>query len=165
MSDWFITDDDCLQCCRPDTTSDTPTFSFVQISAFVVEDNGKENWWVSSGTINVADYSEAEILSALKFFGYEDMADFVQQNTPDGQEIDANNQLIAEMLFEIDAITEFNESCHSVRNDAVRRVAEITGLDLEKYLEKESLSQRIQDAEEKASLSESGKNIGIDRTR
>ena len=173
MSNWFITDDDCLQCCKRNPDIDPDSYEFVQIIGFEGHIDGKPFWRVSQATIDIKDFSEEDILNALGFFGYEDMDDFVYRNAPDWDvvykedgTIDKVNspsyiidyQLIAEMLFEMDALTEYAGDEFRSWNDAVQRIADITGLDLAFFKENTiSLDQRIQAAEERKTPAVPGK--------
>ena len=175
MSEWFITDDDCLQCCRRNPDIDPDSYSFVQIISFPGHVDGKPFWRVSEATIDVSDFSDDDIQKALNFFGYEDLDDFVHQNAPDWNivykedgSIDKINspsyiidyQLIAEMLFEMDALTEYAGDKFPSWNEAVQRIADITNLDLGGYKEhKKSLDERIREAAQKADAVPSGNEI------
>lgn len=161
--EWFITDDDCLQCCCRHPDIDPDSYEFVQIIGFDGHVDGKPFWVVAHANINVKDFTEKDIQSALNYFDYEDMDDFVYQNAPDWNvvyhedgSIDKENspsyiidyQLIAEMLFETDALAHYCESEHSSWNDAVKCISQITGMDLSAYLEtKKGLDEQIQSAQ------------------
>lgn len=122
MNDWFITDDDCLQHCRPIPVTDPTRFEFVQINSYPGHVDGTPFWQVAHGTIHIHDdYSDAEIQDMRAFYGYSDDAVLT-------------DQIIAEMFFETE-VQEYAESEHSSWNAAVARVAEITGLNLDQYLE------------------------------
>lgn len=148
---WFITDDDCLQCCRCDLALYPSVFELVQINSYPGHIDGKPFYQVAHAHIDMKDYTQNEILDALGAYGYKDMDDFVFQNSPtneylyfpDGSLDRANSpsyiidyQLIAEMLFELEA-QEYVENEYSSWNDAVMGVSNITGLDLQGYLDKE----------------------------
>lgn len=149
MSQWFCTDNDCLQHCRPTPVIDPEHYDFVQINHFP----NYPYYLVSQGTIDLKTYSQEDILSALNSFGYKDMDDFVFQNTAtqefvykeDGT-LDRENspsyiidyQLIAEMLFEEQSL-ELVTSTHYSWDQAVSQVEQITGLNLEHQKDHELL--------------------------
>ena len=167
MSEWFITDPDCLQCCRPVPVAKPDYYEFVEIIGLPGHVDGKPFWMVAHADINVKECAEEEIHSALNFFGYDDLKDFVLQNSPEdscvfalteGSQIPESiidYQLIAEMIFETDALAHYCESEHPSWNSAVKCIAGITGLDLSEYLEKNKakpkLTDRIQEAKTKES--------------
>lgn len=150
MSEWFITDDDCLQCCRPIPEIDPDRYEFVQVNRLPGNENSKALYEIAQAVIDIKNYSEEEILGALNFFGYEDMDDFVFQNAtsdewvylPDGS-LDRENspsyvidyQLIAEMLFEMKSLEEYGDRSYISWNEAVERINKITGFDFEKERE------------------------------
>lgn len=168
MSDWFITDPDCLQCCRPVPVAKPDYYEFAEIIGLPGHVAGKPFWMVAHAEIDVKKCTEEEIHSALNFFGYDDLEDFVLQNSPENSCIFAgpegnqipdsiiDYQLIAEMIFETDALAHYCESEHASWNDAVKCIAGITDLDLSEYLEKKkakpSLTDRIREAEKKEPL-------------
>jgi hypothetical protein len=118
---------------------------------------------VSHGTIDMSEYTEEELQDFLNAYGYEDLDDFVIQNSPDDDflyrkdgTVDRtlspsyliNYQLLAEMVFETEnqeyVIEEFTSW-----NDAVTHIAKTTGMDLTAYLKQKSLDEQIQTAAEK----------------
>lgn len=164
-SEWFVTDDDCLQCCRPLPAANPQVFDLVQINSFAGHIDGAPFYQVAKALIDVSEYTEDEILDALGTYGYKDMDDFVLQNSPNEEFIyhedgtlDRENspgyiieyQLIAEMLFELEAQEYVQEEFRSW-NDAVNCVSEITGMDLSNYHEEP----------ERPSLSEDSLLFGI----
>lgn len=151
MSEWFITDNDCLQCCRPEPNnfSDKEYFEFVQINSYPGHVDGKPFYQVSHSTIFPGEYTEAEVLDALTCYGYSDMDDFVLQNHPDGEFVYNEDgslnrmlspdykiqwQLIAEMFFEMEN-QEYVEHEFDNWNDAVSCICSIVDLDLYEYYE------------------------------
>lgn len=150
-SEWFITDDDCLQCCRPIPAIDPQQYELVQINSYDGRGDDDPVFQTTHAIIDLKDYTDEEILSVLNAYGYKDMDDFVFQNSPteeflyhaDGT-LDRENspsyiieyQLIAEMLFETENY-EYADREFSSWNEAVARIAQITGLDLSECLEKE----------------------------
>lgn len=170
MSEWFVTDDDYLQCCRPLPEVSPAAFEFVQIIGLPGHVDGKPFWIVAHAEISVADYTEVEIQSALNFYGYDNKEDFISQNSPDKayfEEQPFHTQLIAEMLFEIDALPHYGESEHSSWNDAVMCVAGLTQLELSSYMEtaKPSLADQIRCAEGRITsfVDDSSKDIEASR--
>ena len=149
MSQWFCTDNDCLQHCRPTPTIDPEYYDFVQINHFP----NYPYYLVSQGTIDLKSYSEEDILSALNSFGYKDMDDFVFQNTASQEFVYKEDgtlnrehspsyiidyQLIAEMLFEEQSL-ELVTGTHYSWDQAVSQVEQITGLNLEPQKDHELL--------------------------
>lgn len=151
-SEWFMTDDDCLQHCRCHPAIDPQRYELVQINSFPGHLDGKPFYQVSHAIINVKEYGEDEILDALGAYGYKDMDDFVFQNATTNEflykedgTLDRDNspayiidyQLIAEMLFELDS-QEYTKAGRTFDwNEAVDRVGKITGQDLQIYHERE----------------------------
>jgi len=161
MSEWFITDDDCVQCCRPVPDAAPNTFEFFEIHSFDGHIDGKPFFVVSNAMINAKDYSEEEILSTLNSYDFEDLQDFVMGNFPENEtasfindskavaEKAYSSHVLAEMLFEMDSLLHYSESEHSSWNDAVRHIANKTGLDLAAFLKPEkniALSEKITSA-------------------
>ena len=151
MSEWFVTDDDCLQHCRQ-IRDITPNYDFIQINSYHGNSDGKPFYQIAHGSVRVlSDYSEEEIADALSSFGYSNMDDFVIQNSPgsnfvykeDGSvdrenspDYSVNYQLIAEMLFESNN-QEFVTDEYADWNEAVMAVSKITGLDLTRFMDKD----------------------------
>lgn len=150
-SEWFITDGDCLQCCRPLPAIDPKQFELVQINSYPGHVDGKPFFQTSHATIDLNEYKDEEVLSVLGSYGYNDMDDFVLQNAPGGElvykedgTLDRENspgyiieyQLIAEMFFETENY-EYTDQEFSSWNEAVVRIEQLTGLDLSKHLETE----------------------------
>lgn len=153
-SNWFITDDDCLQCCNGDSLG-TGTYEFVQINSYGGHIDGKPFFQVAHGYISLSDYTEEEKIEALNLYGYENMDDLVLKNNSDGEfvfnedgtvnsllspgydseAIDTANQLLAEMFFEIETQEYVTEEFDSW-NKAASHVCSIVNLDLFDYYEK-----------------------------
>lgn len=160
MSQWFMTDDDCLQCCKsiPDINPDH--YEFVQINSYAGHEDGKPFFQVAHGTIDPhKDYTDEEIKSVLHAYGYEDLDDFARQNSPNGDadwvylpngKVDVANspsyiidyQLIAEMLFETE-VQEYVDAEFPTWNEAVDRIMAITGLSLSEHKEMNSSDMLI----------------------
>ncbi len=152
MSEWFITDDDRVQCCRPQPAVNPQQYEFMQLNSYPGHVDGKPFYQVAQGTIHIhTDYTEQEILRALHAHGYQDMDDFVMQNASTSEwlcqedgALDRENspsyiidyQLLAEMLFKLEN-QEYVTQEFTSRNDAVRYIASITGLDLRAHLNQE----------------------------
>lgn len=151
-SEWFMTDDDCLQHCRCHPAIDPQVYELVQINSFPGHLDGKPFYQVAHAHIDIKDYTDEEILDALGAYGYEGMDDFVFQNTATNEflyredgTLDRDNspgyiidyQLIAEMLFELEALEIGNDGHTFSWNEAVDKVGEITGQDLQIYHERE----------------------------
>ena len=111
---WTLTDDDCAQYVRTVDEYFGKTFELWQVCKLV------GNYEVAHAIINIDDYSDDEINEVLNFFGYQDMDEFVDMVSPvqikrreDGT-LDKDSphyiiewQLIAEMIFESHALSEF----------------------------------------------------------
>ena len=119
MSDWFITDDDCLQCCRPVSPADSQQYEFVQINRFPGSEDGTPLFQVAHGQVDLKDYSKDMIENVMAFYGYEECPE---------------DRILAEMFFETD-IQEYADEEFSDWNSAVARIGELTGIDVQKYLE------------------------------
>lgn len=150
-SEWFITDDDCLQCCRKVPELDPEYYELIQINSYPGHVDGVPFFQVAHGRVDISEHSEEEILDALNAYGYEDMDDFVFQNAPsedwvykDDGSIDRENspgyiidyQLIAEMFFEQEN-QEYVQEEFKTWNKAVEYVSRHTGLDLCNYKDPE----------------------------
>lgn len=148
-SQWYITDDDCMQCANGD-----PHISgheFVQINRFAGHVDGKPFYQVAHGTIHLEEYSQEEILDALNFFSYENMDALILATNPEGEFVyDAEGKidtllssgyepkvvdsLIAEMLFEIES-QEFVTEEFDTWNKALTHISQITKLNLRDHYE------------------------------
>lgn len=113
-NNWVLTDDDCAQYVRYLDLIAGSTGKQFELWQVCELPNG---YAVAHNTINIDEYNEEEISSALASFGYDNLSDFVQENSPepipqkeDGS-LDEKSpyyivewQLIAEMLFEEKAL-------------------------------------------------------------
>lgn len=149
--EWFITDGDCLQCCRPLPAINPKQFELVQINSFDGRNDDPPIFQTAHVIIDLNEYTDEEVLSELNAFGYTDMDDFVLQNSSGGElvynedgTLDREHspgyvieyQLIAEMFFE-SRNYEYADQEFSTWNEAVARIEQLTGLDLSKHLETE----------------------------
>lgn len=110
---WILADDDCAQYVRMVNEYTGKTFELWQVCELV------ESYVVAHATINIDNYSSDEINEVLNFFGYQNLDEFVEMGAPgpierhkDGS-LDKDSphyiiewQLIAEMLFETEALTD-----------------------------------------------------------
>lgn len=118
---WKVTDSDCAQCLRI-LSMPMRTYELVQVNDYTDIEGG---FRVANGIIRLDQYSEREVEQIINFYGYRDMRDFEVQNNG------LDWSLIAEMAFEIDAagyeIDGYKAESYS---EAVKKVKEITGLDV-----------------------------------
>jgi len=169
MAEWFITDSDCMQCCR-EIPGENAKFELMQINSYPDPQHGEPFYQVAHGTIDVlSDYTPEEIENILGFYGYENLDDFVMQTAPiqdfvfkaDGT-VDRENspgfvdcfieyQLIAEMIFETE-IQEYVEAEYSSWDNAAIYIAGVTGLSIDELLENKGLNTTIKNQERKPSL-------------
>ena len=147
LSEWILTDDDCLQHGRLASLS-APIWEFVQIN-----ETPKPNLFcIEHAHIDLRDYSDSEKEEMLFTYGYG------VENSHMGETLAAfcrrfgrsSNQLLAEMFFETECAEFQGDQVHGYQY-AVGRVEKITGLDLsqEKRPEKNkkpSLDEQILDA-------------------
>ena len=110
---WLLTDDDNAQYVRSLNFSNT-IFELYQVCKLV------DVYKIAHGIVVIENYSREEIDETLRFYGYKNMDDFVEQTSPeviskneDGS-LDKNSpyyiidwQLIAEMIFEENALSEY----------------------------------------------------------
>lgn len=124
--EWFVTDPDCLQCCKIISEA-AKIYEFVQINDYSYVKSG---YRVARGTIHLEQYSEKEIHDNLHFFGYASMSDFERQN---GR---ICWRLIAEMIFETNAASyetvESLDTCFSF-TEIGAQIEQMTGMDLKEY--------------------------------
>ena len=117
---WFITDDDCFQCCRIED-SESSIFTFVQINELP-----DEQYQISKSLIDLSLYNDQdEINEVLMSYGYDNF-DKLLENTKGKEEA---NQLLAEMFFEIESY-DYTEGDSLSWDESVEKVSEITGLSL-----------------------------------
>ena len=126
-SDWVLTDDATLQC-RQTVSEAERIYRLVQIDDYRLIGQPCR---ISQAIIRMDDYSEEEIQEYLQFFGYLDMEGFKKMY--DGE---IAWEIIAEMIFETDAMETETPERYTTWEAAVRAVESITGLALDEYLEK-----------------------------
>lgn len=140
---WIMTDDDSYQCLHyldPIAGSTGTKYELYQV-------NKHTNCFkVAHSIIDLECYDQEDIIDALHTFGYNDMDDFVQQHSPQPIPMKADGhldqespfyiiewQLIAEMLFEIDAMENevpdsmfrsFKKACHYIFQQIAGEVGE-----------------------------------------
>lgn len=153
-NEWFITDDDCLQCCRPCPEIGPNVFELTQINSFDGHVDGIPFFQVAHGHIYLDDYTKEEELAAIASYGY----DFRFGEHDDGHpelSDDEYNQLLAEMYFEKEVLEYTCKECETW-NKAVDEIQKITGLELSEYKEKVKLplDQKIQAAAQKQQVQE-----------
>lgn len=114
QNNWVLTDDDCAQYLRyldPIAGSTGKQFELWQVCEL------PDGYAVAHDTVNIDEYDEEDINSTLASFGYDNLDEFVQENSPEPipQKADGSLdetsphyivewQLIAEMLFEEKAL-------------------------------------------------------------
>lgn len=120
-SKWFITDDDCFQCCKV-VNQDERVYELAQINPYILE--GMESFYtVSCGLISLKRYSDEDILKYMQSYGFNSMEQFIKDH--DGV---LYWQYIAEMIFE--TTCQEYESCqrYSSFEAAAEVIKNITGL-------------------------------------
>lgn len=110
---WTLTDDDSAQYVRNADEYTGTVFELWQVCEL------PDGYGVAYAIVRIEDYTDDEIKDVLNLYGYRDMDDFVEQTAPgpiqrneDGS-LDKESpnyiiewQLIAEMLFETEALTD-----------------------------------------------------------
>ena len=138
---WFITDDDCFQCCRIIKPNNAyrpnddkgPAFDgvyeFVQINrSGPIGTKYTEKHIVSHGIIDMNDYTEAQVVDYLRMFDYKDLLDFLSINN------DFSCQLVAEMIFETDWHGFALSGTYANFANACVKVSKITGINANRIL-------------------------------
>jgi hypothetical protein len=128
---WFLTDDDCFQCCRiikPNNSSPAldGVYEFVQVNRS--GSSGTENadkHVISHGIIDMNDYTETQVLEYLKLFGHTNFLDFLSLHE------DSCCQLVAEMIFETNWHDFKLPGTYPSFADACKKVNRITGIKLD----------------------------------
>lgn len=131
LSNWIVTDPDCLQVRRQVGYEGRGIFQLMQVDAFGEERFGDSTvYQLAFAWIDIEDYSQKEIKSTLDIYGYESFKDLVEAA---GSRNEAYGQL-AEMLFECEVA-----DCYVQKftrwNEALEDVQERTGLDLSAFRE------------------------------
>lgn len=143
LSNWVLTDPDCLQVRRQTGFEGRGVFELIQIVQIPDSTDPKKrgSYLIADGEIDLDDYTQEEINSALDGFGYDDMRSLVQAA---GSRNEACGQL-AEMLFELS--TSFYTMRFSSWDEALEHIEYRTGKDWSKYRENtcESLAARLVD--------------------
>lgn len=121
--EWIVTDPDDLQIRRQVYVDNPKVFELMQVDTWPMEE--KTLYKLAVGEIDLNDYSEEEIKSALDSYGYDNMEALVSAV---GSEKEACGQL-AEMLFET-YTTEFYVCEFDSFNAAADEVERRTGIDL-----------------------------------
>lgn len=150
MSDWHITDDECLRLCRPIPATNPECYEFIQLNSYAGHVDGGPFYQVSRGTIHIHDdYTEDDLTEILNAFGYPNMDAFVAEYAaPEDlrfrkdSSIDREHSpcymidhyLLAEMAFRLDN-QEYVDREFQSYNNAVSYIASVTDLDLYPYLE------------------------------
>lgn len=150
MSDWQITDKDCLRCCRPFPATNPECYEFIQLNRPSGIIGGHPFYQVSHGTIHIHDdYTEDDLLSILNAFGYPNMDAFViEYASPEDLRFKEDGSIdrdhspcymidhyqLAEMAFKLE-YQEYAEREFHNRDEAVSYIASVTDLDLRSYLQ------------------------------
>jgi len=120
-SKWFITDDDCFQCCKVVHQFER-VYELIQINSYSFE--GMEPFHrISSGLISLNRYSDEDILKYMRPYGFNSMEQFIKEH--DGI---LYWQYIAEMIFETTCLE--YEACQRYHSfeAAAGVIKNITGL-------------------------------------
>ena len=129
MAGGFITDDDCLQMCRPIPAIDPEKYEMVQINSYPGHIDGRPFFQVTHGTIYIpgSDYSMDQIEDMLSTYDYPPFSEFSREQGED------TYRLLAEMFFETEN-QEYVSQEFRTWDDAVAYLSNLTGLDLKEYL-------------------------------
>ena len=120
-SKWFVTDDDCFQCCKVVHLGER-VYELAQINSYILE--GMEPFYgVSCGLISLKRHSDEDILKYMRPYGFNSMEQFIKEH--DGI---LYWQYIAEMIFETTCLE--YESCQKYHSfeAAAGIIKTITGL-------------------------------------
>lgn len=128
LSNWILTDPDCLQVRRQIGFENPGVFELIQIDTWDLDD--KTVFKLAVGEIDLSDYSKDEISSALDGYGYENMQAL---QIAAGSKSEASGQL-AEILFELNS-TEFYVMKFETWNEALSEVESRTGRKLDCFKE------------------------------
>lgn len=141
---WIVTDPDSLQLQRAIEEDGRTTYEMVQANLALDNRTGDVVYVVSYGHVDLADYESEEILEYLAMYGYEGPNSLVDSCGGDEKEAE---RLIAEMVFEVETMSFDLERCDTW-NEAVLKIQNITGVNLQGYFkpEKSSLEEKIQNA-------------------
>lgn len=130
LSNWVLTDPDCLQVRRQTGFEGCGIFELMQVDKYP-----GDIYFLAVGEYDLEDYTTEEIDSALDAFGYDDMEALIEAA---GSRNEAYGQL-AEMLFELDS-HELHVLQFESWDDALAEVERRTGKDLGAFKEVEGMS-------------------------
>jgi len=180
---WFITDDDCFQCCRiikPNNAyrpsgnkghSFDGVYELIQVNrAGPVGTRCADKYVISHGTIYMSDYTEDQVVEYIRLYGYNDLVDFLSSYE------EFCCQMVAEMIFETDWLEFTLPGSYPNYAAACKEVSRMTGIDVGnaiadekieyeeyKFIDKayQVLNQPYSEAEIKANADENGYIEGV----
>lgn len=132
LSNWTLTDSDCLQFRRQVGFCDSGIFELMQVDTYDLD--GRKVYKLAVAEIDLTDYSDKERDSALNMYGYDNIKAFVSAV---GSWEAAYGEL-AEMLFEISSAEHYVMEFQSW-NDALAEVERRTGERLNAFRESDSI--------------------------
>lgn len=145
MSNWIVTDSDCLQVRRQVGYEDRGIFQLMQVDTLGEGSVGDPTvYQLAWAEIDIEDYTQKEINSTLNSYGYESFKELIAAA---GSRNEAYGQL-GEMLFE-DISLESHVMEFTKWNEVLDEVQKRTGLDLSMYreIEDKEINALIQAAE------------------
>lgn len=140
LSNWILTDPDCLQVRRQTGFDGRGVFELIQIEKLPDDACAdKAVYLISDGEIDLDDYTQEEIDSTLDCYGYDGLKGLIQavesRSEADGQ--------LAEMFFELS--TSLYTMRFSSWDEALEHIEHRTGMDLSAHRENtcDSLATRL----------------------
>ena len=113
---WFVTDDEFYQCCRPITDR---VFELIQVCELGV------SYGVARAVIDVDDYDIDDWERYLKLYGHEDLRGFIED-----YHCELNLRILAEYIFETDWQEYLEETTYHTVVDAAKAVAAVVDCEL-----------------------------------
>lgn len=108
---WFVTDDDCLQCCRMISQQ---CYELIQVQKL------RNDYGVLHGIVNIDDYSVNEWEEYIKIYGHSDLHDFIAS-----YENRLEYRVLAEYIFETDWQKYLLEKTYKTRQEAEKHIGSI----------------------------------------
>lgn len=133
QNNWILTDDDCLQFCRPAPEFGERVFELIQINSYAGHVDGKPFFQVAHGHVHLDEYSEEETNEILSMYDYDGIAGLKEAYSNPSEE--TVHQLMAEMFFETEIQEFVVEECSSW-NEAVCQVQKVVQMDLQEYFKR-----------------------------
>lgn len=139
MSNWIITDPDCLQVRRQVGFEDKGIYQLMQVDVYGFEEDGDAEFHLAWAEIDFDDYEAGYIRDVLQGYGYDRFKDLVGAV---GSREEAYGQL-AEMLFETESAECYVQEFISW-NDALTEIECRTGLDLRRLRDSRFITRQEQ---------------------